>query len=64
METNEDDTAEKIPITAENLHELVASIPKEQFDNDRAKLDKLMAESHKFWAEREKESRKNKDTSD
>ncbi len=64
METNENNTAEKIPITAENLHELVASIPKEQFEKDRAKLDKLMAESHKFWAEREKESKRSEVTSD
>lgn len=64
MKTNENNAREKIPITAENLHELVASIPKEQFEKGRAKLDKLMAESHKFWEEREQESRKIEDTSD
>lgn len=64
METNKKKSGEEIPITSENLHELISRIPQKNFDRNRKKLEKLMAESEKFWAEREKESRKNEDTGD
>lgn len=57
---SKESSGEEIPITSENLHELISRIPQEHFDRNRRKLKKLMTESEKFWEERERESRKAK----
>lgn len=45
----------KIPVTLNNLHELLEKIPPEQFEKNREKIDKRMKESKKFWEEKSKE---------
>ena len=43
----------KIPVTLDNLHKLISAIPPEQFEKDRKKIEKKMAESHKYWKDKE-----------
>lgn len=43
----------RIPITLENLDELIDSIPPEQFKKDRKKIEKRMTESRKYWKDKE-----------
>lgn len=43
----------KIPVTLDNLHKLISEIPAEQFEKDRKKIEKNMAESRKYWKEKE-----------
>lgn len=43
----------KTPITLDNLDKIIDSIPLEQFEKDRKKMEKLMAESREFWKDRE-----------
>lgn len=66
METKKNKATDdgRIPLTLENVHEVTASIPTEKWEKNRKVLQKKMAESEKFWAEREIESRKSRDTSD
>lgn len=44
---SKESSGEEIPITSENLHELISRIPQEHFDRSRRKLEKL-------WEERER----------
>lgn len=44
----------RIPITLDNLDEIIDSIPPEQFEKDRKKMKKKMAESHKYWKDKAK----------
>lgn len=66
METKKNKATDdgKIPLTLENVHEVTANIPLDKWEKNRKFLKQKMAESEKFWAEREKESRKNEDTGD
>lgn len=41
--------SKKIPVTLENLHELIKKIPSEQFEKDRKKINQKLKESKKFW---------------
>lgn len=47
----------RISLTLDNLHEFIQNIPPEQFEKDRKKIDKLMAESRKYWKDKAKEQR-------
>lgn len=64
METNKTSDEGKTPITLENLHEVFSSGPSDKWEKSRKFLKQKMAESEKFWAEREKESRKSEDIGD
>lgn len=66
METKKNKATDdgRIPLTLENVHEVTANIPSDKWEKNRKFLKRKMAESHKFWEEREKESRKSEDTSD
>ena len=64
METKKTSDDGKTPITLENVHEVFSSIPSDEWKKSRKFLKQKMAESHKFWEEREKENRKIEDTSD
>ncbi|GFZ26624.1 hypothetical protein [Lactobacillus corticis] len=44
---------ERIPITLENLHELISKIPPEVFEKARKKREQDMAKSRKFWEDRD-----------
>lgn len=64
METNKTSDDGKTPITLENVHEVFSRVPSEEWEKSRKFLKQKMAESHKFWEEREKESKKSEDTGD
>ncbi|MFR0613656.1 hypothetical protein ACLUXJ_04685 [Lactobacillus porci] len=64
METNNTSDDGRTPITLENLHEVFSSGPSDEWEKSRKFLKQKRAESERFWAEREKESRKNEDTGD
>lgn len=42
----------KTPITLDNVDEIIDSIPPEQFEKDRKKIEKRMAESREYWKDR------------
>lgn len=44
----------KTPITLDNVDEIIDSIPPEQFEKDRKKMKKKMAESRKYWKDKAK----------
>lgn len=44
----------KTPITLDNLDEIIDSIPPEQFEKDRKKIEMKMAESRKYWNDKAK----------
>lgn len=66
METKKNKVTDdgRIPLTLENVHEVTESIPPEKWEKNRIFLKQKMAESEKFWEEREKEDGKSEDTSD
>lgn len=44
----------KTPITLDNVDEIIDSIPPEQFEKDRKKIEMKMAESRKYWNDKAK----------